>query len=165
MEERIVIQQKPPKSPVLAAILSVCFPGTGALYNGQIGKGILYIILLAGLITMQDHAHGAQPFVALLLAGFYIFQIIESINVAKAINEAALRGKPTPTSTAVVPEIAGPQGSIFWGAVLVVLGGVLLLANFDVISYESVFDLWPLAVIGIGLKLVADYYLKSKKEN
>ena len=164
MEERIVIQQKPPKSPVLAAILSVVFPGTGAFYNGQIGKGILYIVLFAGLITMQDHAHGAQPFVALLLAGFYIFQIIESINTAKAINEAALRGQPAPTSSAVVPEIVGPQGSVFWGAVLVVLGGVLLLANFDVISYESIFDFWPLAVIALGLKLVADYFLKSKKE-
>lgn len=162
MEERIIIQQKPPKSPALAAILSVIFPGTGALYNGQIGKGILYIILFAGLITIQDH--GGQPFVALLLAGFYIFQIIESINTSKAINEAVAGGKPVPTSTAMVPEIAGPQGSIFWGAVLVVLGGVLLLANFDVISYGTIFDFWPLAVIGLGLKLIADYFLKSKKE-
>ncbi|MDH4197758.1 MAG: DUF5668 domain-containing protein [Candidatus Aminicenantes bacterium] len=163
MEERIVIQQKPPKSTVLAAILAVIFPGTGALYNGQIGKGILYIVLFAGLITMQDH--GGQPFVALLLAGFYIFQIIESINTAKAINQAALAGKPEAAPAALLPEIAGPQGSIFWGAVLVVLGGVLLLANFDVLSYETIFDLWPLAVIGLGLKLVADYFLKSKKEN
>ena len=165
MEERIIIQQKPPKSPVLAAILSVIFPGTGALYNGQIGKGILYIVLFAGLITMQDHAHGGQPFVAILLAGFYFFQIIESINAAKAINDAAATGKPAPKSTVALPEIAGPQGSIFWGAVLVVLGGILLLANFDVISYESIFDFWPLAVIALGLKLVADYFLKSKKES
>ncbi len=163
MEERIIIQQKPPKSPVLAAILSAIFPGIGALYNGQIGKGILYIVLFAGLVTIQDP--GPQPFVGLLIAGFYIFQIIESINTSKAINQAALSGKPEPVPTAVIPEIAGPQGSIFWGAVLVVLGGVLLLANFDVISYETVFDLWPLAVIGIGLKLVADYFIKSKKEN
>jgi TM2 domain-containing membrane protein YozV len=163
MEERIIIQQKPPKSPVLAAILSVIFPGTGALYNGQIGKGILYIILFAGLITMQDH--GGQPFVALLLAGFYIFQVIESINTAKAINQAALSGKPEAAPATLIPEIANPQGSIFWGAVLVVLGGVLLLANFDVLSYETIFDFWPLAVIGLGLKLVADYFLKSKSEN
>jgi len=162
MEERIIVQQKPPKSPALAAILAVIFPGTGALYNGQVGKGILYILLFAGLISMQDH--GGQPFIALLLAGFYIFQIIESVNTAKAINQAALSGKPAPATASVVPEIAGPQGSIFWGAVLVVLGGVLLLANFDVLSYETIFDFWPLAVIALGLKLVADYFLKSKKE-
>jgi hypothetical protein len=56
MEEKVVIQQRPPKSPAAAGILSIIFPGTGALYNGQIAKGIFYMILFAGLITIQAHS-------------------------------------------------------------------------------------------------------------
>src|SRR5512143_1796216 len=93
MDEKVIIQQKPPKSPVAAAILSVIFPGLGALYNGLITKGVLYIIVFAGLISIQD-GPGGQPFKALLLAGFYFFQIIESVNNAKAINAAAAGQEP-----------------------------------------------------------------------
>ncbi len=162
MEERIIIQQKPPKSPALAAILSVIFPGTGALYNGQFSRGLLYIVIFAGLVTMQGHGSG-QPFMGLILAGFYFFQIIDSINQAKLINERAAGAKPEPSSAGAAAEGLAPSGSIFWGVVLVVLGGILLLANFDVIRYETIFDFWPVAVIGLGLKLVFDAVARGKK--
>jgi TM2 domain-containing membrane protein YozV len=162
MEERIVIQQKPPKSPALAAILSIIFPGTGALYNGQISRGILYIVIFAGLVTMQGHGTG-QPFLGLMLAGFYVFQIIDAVNQARAINDRAAGAKPESAPSAAETEMPAPSGSIFWGALLVVLGGVLLLANFDVIRYDTIFDFWPVAVIGIGLKLVIEAVARGKK--
>lgn len=153
MEERVIIQRKPPKSPVAAGILAFLFPGTGALYNGQFSKGILFIIVFAGLITMQDH--GGQPFAAFMLAGFYIYQIIEAIQTASAINRRALLA---PERAAVEEKPAeAPAGSIFWGIVLIALGCLLILANFDVIRFDALFDFWPVAVIGIGLKLIADY--------
>lgn len=164
MEEKVVIQQRPPKSPAAAAILSAIFPGTGALYNGQIAKGIFYMILFAGLITIQG-AHGGQPFKALLLAGFYFFQIIDSIQIAKTINLNAAGQKPaTGVPSQGLPEIV-PSGSIFWGITLIVLGVLLILANFEIILYETLFDFWPVAVIVIGLKLVADSVAKSKNGN
>jgi TM2 domain-containing membrane protein YozV len=154
MDEKVIIQQKPPKSPAAAGILSVIFPGAGALYNGLIAKGVVYILIFAGLITIQD-AHGGQPFKALILAGFYIFQIIESINNAKAINLAAA-GKPAEAvKMDVLPQII-PSGSIFWGIVLIVIGILATLANFDVILWDTLWDFWPVAVIVIGLKLVFD---------
>ena len=43
MEEKIIIQKRPPKSPAAAGILSGLFPfGIGAMYNGQFLKGIIY---------------------------------------------------------------------------------------------------------------------------
>lgn len=163
MDEKVIIQQKPPKSPAAAAILSAIFPGTGALYNGQIAKGIFYMILFAGLISIQDGG-GGQPFKALLLAGFYIFQIIDSIQMAKAINLNAAGQKPVEAGDQGLPEIV-PSGSVFWGAVLIVLGGLLILANFDIIRYETLFDFWPVAVIAIGLKLVVDSVARKKNGN
>jgi len=161
MDEKVVIQQKPPKSPAAAAVLSVIFPGLGALYNGLITKGVLYIVIFAGLISIQDSA-GGQPFKALILAGFYLFQIVEAINNAKSINMAAAGQKPEgPVQAEFLPEIL-PSGSIFWGAVLMVIGILSILANFDVVRWETLWDFWPLAVIVIGLKLVFDSVTRAK---
>jgi TM2 domain-containing membrane protein YozV len=161
MDEKVVIQQKPPKSPAAAAILSAIFPGLGALYNGLITKGVLYILIFAGLISIQD-TQGGQPFKALILAGFYLFQIIEAINNAKAFNLAAIGATPEgQVQAGFLPEIL-PSGSIFWGAVLMVIGVLAILANFDVVRWETLWDLWPLAVIVIGLKLVFDSITRAK---
>lgn len=150
------------KSPALAAILSIIFPGTGALYNEQYTKGILYILIFAGLVTMQGRG-GAQPFLGLLLAGFYFFQIIDAVHVAKNINRLCC--VETGEAGAVPTEEITPTirtGSIFWGLLLMALGVILLLANFDIISYGKIFDLWPLVVIIIGLKLLADYFSRKQ---
>jgi hypothetical protein len=57
------------------------------------------------------------------------------------------------------------SGSIFWGILLIVLGGILLLGNFEVISYKKIFDFWPLIVIVIGGKLILDYLSQNKKSD
>lgn len=158
MTEQTGIKPRPPKSPALAGFLSIIFPGTGALYNGQVGKGIFYMVTFAGLVTIQTDG-GGQPFKGLLLAGFYIFQFIESILAAKAINESAAGDR---AAAETVPVEAIPSGSVFWGAALIILGALFTLANFDVIRYETLFDLWPLAVIIIGLKLVLDSVRKNR---
>ncbi len=163
MEEKIVVK-KPPKSPALAGVLSGIFPGIGAIYNRQILKGFIFIIIFAGLITMQQQVE-VQPFVALLLAGFYIFQIIDAIQISKSINRKALLGEEEEeVEIEEFPE-AIKAGSIFWGVILLALGGFLLLANFDVISYSTLWDLWPVVVIVIGVKLIADYASKKKRES
>jgi TM2 domain-containing membrane protein YozV len=159
MEEKIIVQ-KTPKSPLLAGLLSFLFPfGIGAFYNGEMIKGIVYLII--GLVTMQPHG-GAQPFAGLVLAGFYFFQIIDSVNVAKRINRQALRGEGVKEQGEEAVTEAVRSGSVFWGALLIVIGAILILANFEVISYNRVFDFWPLVVIVIGGKLVADYFFGNK---
>lgn len=164
MEEKIVIQRKPPKSPAAAGILAGFFPfGIGAMYNGLYVKGLVYLFIFAGLVTVQSHGHG-QPFFGLIMAGFYLYQIIESVQTAGAINRRALTGKEDETA-AIEDQVLAPAkaGSVFWGAVLVGLGAILLLANFRVIDYDTLFDFWPLAVIGFGLKLVFDHFARAKK--
>lgn len=159
MEEKIVVK-KPPKSPFLAGLLSFFFPGTGALYNGDYLRGVIYIIIFAGLITIQKQGQ-AQPFVALMLAGFYIFQIIDSVNTAGAINRKAVLGEKTQKIEEDQISRVVKSGSVFWGAVLMGLGIILLLGNFEVIDYDHIFDFWPLVIIVIGLKFIADYFAKK----
>ena len=163
MDEKVIIQQKPPKSPVLAGLLAFFFPfGTGAFYNGQYLKGLLYFISFAGLVTLNSR-HGGQPFSGLVLAGLIIFQFFESIQSAKAINQAAAGQKPDETAKSdALPQVL-PSGSIFWGIVLMVIGALAILANFDVITWEKLWDFWPVAVIIVGLKLVVDSVAKAEK--
>jgi len=162
MTEPNTVPKRPTKSPAAAGILSGFFPGVGMLYNAQYSKGILYILIFAGLVTLQDH--GGQPFFGLLLAGFYFFQIIDSVNTAKAINRIAA-GEPVPEGVTPIPAplvpASSPANSIFWGALLAALGVIFLLGNFDVIDYDRLWDFWPVIVIVIGVKMIADYFSKK----
>ncbi len=155
-----VVYTKPPKSPALAGILSFFFPGTGALYNREYMKGILYILIFAGLVTLNAHGEAGQPFKGIILGGFYFFQIIDAIQVARSINLRAAQGEGAKEGEEFTVQIK--SGSIFWGAVLVVLGAIFLLANFNVVSYDDLWRFWPVLVIGFGGKFIYDYYRRNK---
>ena len=160
MAEKETTQKRPPKSPVLAGFLGL-IPGVGAIYNGQILKGIVFIFIYAGLISMQQHG-SIQPLAAFALTGFIIYLVIDAVQTANRLNRIALAGGEVEEEKMEEFPKAMKAGSIFWGAVLMVLGFVFLLANFELISYGTVFDFWPLFIIVIGLKLVIDYFSKKK---
>jgi hypothetical protein len=119
--------------------------------------------VFAALVTLQPSEQG-QPFLGLMLAGFWFYQIFDAVQTSKAINRGALKIKEEVAEIEEIPE-ALKSGSVFWGVVLLLFGGILILANFEVISYDTVWDFWPLAVIVIGIKLIVDYYTKSKQES
>ncbi|MGZ5469559.1 MAG: LiaI-LiaF-like domain-containing protein [Candidatus Aminicenantales bacterium] len=159
MEEKTVVPQRAQKSPGFAGVLGLIPFGIGAFYNGQWAKGLLYLVVGSGLISAMGH-HSSGPFVPLLFTGFFFYQIFDNVQSAKAINAAAAGQAPSPAAQAL-PEIPS-AGSIFWGIVLIVLGVGLIMANFEIISYDRLFDFWPVAVIVIGLKLVLDSVARSK---
>lgn len=161
MEEKVIVK-RPPKSTFLAGLLSFIFPGLGTLYNRQVMKGLIFMLIFAGLVTLQTSGEG-QPFAGLLLAGFWFYQLIDAVMTAKAINRKTLEGDFVEEKVEEFPELI-KSGSIFWGIILLVVGGILLLANFDIISYSTIFDFWPLIVIVIGIKLILDYMAKNKEE-
>jgi TM2 domain-containing membrane protein YozV len=161
MEQKIVVQQKPQKSPGLAGILSAIFPfGVGALYNGQRNKALVHLFVLFGLIYAITRG-GSGLLFGLLIAGFYFYQIFDNIQSAKAINAASTGQQSAAEAVQELPEVIS-SGSIFWGALLIVLGVVLILANLEIVPYRTLGNYWPIAVIVIGLKLVADAVAKSK---
>jgi len=162
MDEKVVVT-KPPKSPALAGILSFFFPGTGALYNGQPGKFLVIIVVTAIIITMLAQGVGSPVFLGLMLGALYFYQLIDAVMIASAINRRALRGETEEITVEELPEFV-KTGSVFWGVVLMILGVVFLMANFEfLISYDRIWNLWPLVVIIVGVKLVADYYARSKE--
>ncbi|MEN6560684.1 MAG: DUF5668 domain-containing protein [Acidobacteriota bacterium] len=161
MEEKQIMPQRPLKSPGFAGLLGIFPFGAGALYNGQYTKALLHLVIFAGLVHMQGRG-GGQPFLGLLLAGYIVYQFFDNIQSAKAINAAAAGQAPAGQAVAELPEAS--SGSIFWGIVLIVLGVVLILANFEVLSYDRLFDFWPVAVIVVGFKLVYDSMTRSRQD-
>ena len=112
--------------------------------------------------------HGPQPFIPLLFAGFWFYQLVEAVQTAKAINVQAAGGAsaaaPGSPAAAPLPEFEpfpAASGSIFWGAVLMAVGAVLLLGNFEVLDYDRILDFWPVIVIAVGIKLIVDYLRKQ----
>ena len=63
MTDKIFIQNRPPKSPAAAGILSGFFPGAGQLYNGEAPKALIFFLIFAGCISMMPH--GPMPFLPL----------------------------------------------------------------------------------------------------
>ena len=164
MEEKIIVK-KPPKSPALAGMLSFLFPGTGALYDGQPLKFLVIIVVFAIIITMLAQGVGSPVFLGILLGGLYFYQLIDAIATASAINRRASSGEIEEIKVEEFPEFV-KTGSVFWGIVLMALGVVLLMANYSfIINYERIWNLWPLAIILVGVKLIADYVARSKKED
>ncbi len=162
MSEKTVVMQRPMKSPALAGILSAFLPfGIGALYNEQRNKFFLQFAVF-GMLVYALTRHGNGVVFGLGLAAFYFYQIIDNILSARAINAAAV-DQPPAEGPAAAP-LDAPAGSVFWGIVLIVLGVVLILANFEVIlTWRTLGNYWPVAPILIGLKFVYDA-AKSKKE-
>lgn len=65
-----------PKSPAIAGILSAIFPGAGQLYNGQIGKGLVFFFVTFTLI-MFSFPLGAMT---------YLWNIFDAFGTSKRIN-------------------------------------------------------------------------------
>jgi len=161
MEEKIIVK-KPPKSPNLSGLLAILFPfGAGQLYNGQYRKALVFLFVFAGLVTLQSTGEG-QPFLGIVLAGYYFYQIFDAVQTSKQINRKALREEEDlEEKVEEFPDFV-KTGSIFWGIVLIALGFILLLANFEVMSYDTVFEfLIPFTVLVVGIKLVVDHFTKS----
>ncbi|UTR08912.1 hypothetical protein MM300_13310 [Evansella sp. LMS18] len=75
---------QPPKSPGVAAVLSALFTGIGQIYNGQIFKGIFFIIIQAvnGLLMYVLIGFITYPI-------FWIYGMIDAYRSAEKINRRA----------------------------------------------------------------------------
>lgn len=145
------------KSPSLAAFLSI-FPGIGAIYNGNLIKGVTYMLLFAVLIVLSSNAHDPNVVVfALMIAGFYIFQIIDSYNDAIKINQNVL--------TEENPAGSKEDISLFSAIVVLVIGIVFQMVNFELLTYRQVTRLWPLVLVAFGIKIVFNYFKREDNTN
>jgi hypothetical protein len=178
-------------NPALAGILAGFFPfGVGAVYCGQYAKGLSHLVIFTLLVWGESVVNndGLNTILGLGIAFFYVWQIIDSIRTAKAIQlgqpapdpfglaQAFGAADPIPSTPLPPAEVAQTtHASKVPTAAVVLIGlGVLFLLQTAGL-FEFGWDrLWPFVVFGLGLWMLAvreglvgsrrnSYYLSGRR--
>jgi TM2 domain-containing membrane protein YozV len=144
-----------------AAFALGLIPGVGAIYNGEFFKAAIHILIFGTLISIGDAVSGpAEGLFTLMTMGFYIYMPFEAYYTAK---KRALRAQGIDLETPIdrLHQQFGTieNKEILGGGVLIGIGVLFLLDNFNVIPFERIGRLWPLILIACGVWL-----LKRSKE-
>jgi cell wall-active antibiotic response 4TMS protein YvqF/B-box zinc finger protein len=118
-------------------------PGLGAVYNGEYIKALIHVLIFGGIIALlnSEISEGSQAMLGILLGAFCIYMPFEALNSARAI-----RAGKKPAAFFGEGESGRPIGAY----VLIGIGVIFLLFNFDVLHFEWFARSWPLILIALG---------------
>jgi hypothetical protein len=143
-------------NPALAGILAGFFPfGVGAVYTGQYAKGLahlaIFVMLIAGANAADsDHSTTLGVFCGIGIAFFYVYQIIDAVRTAKAIQMA----QPVPDPFGLAATFSGgakiETSKIPISAIVLILLGVLFLLHTMGLAEYGLDRYWPLILIFVG---------------
>src|ERR1700756_1649075 len=156
---------KPPlntgPNPAVAGILAGFFPiGVGAVYTGQYAKGLSHLVIMVLLIlgVSSNLPWYVITVLSILIGFFYIYQIIDAVRSAKAIQ----MGEPAPDPFGLAATFGA--GEKFEGtkvpvgaAVLIGLGVIFLLHTAGLFEF-GLDRFWPLILIFLGVWLFAKHW-------
>jgi Domain of unknown function (DUF5668) len=130
-------------NPGAAFVLGFLFPGLGAVYNGQYNKALIHIVVFAAFILglSSDMDGGMKAVFGILLGGFIFYMAFDAMHTA----QSKQRGE-TPADPLESWSKNRPVGPI----ILIVLGAVFLLNNFDWFPFYRLVRFWPLILIIVG---------------
>jgi hypothetical protein len=138
-------------NPTVAGILAGFFPfGVGAVYCSQYAKGLAHLLIFGLLIFASDHAGNWDALFGIGIAFFYVYQIIDAVRTARALQEG--QPAPDPFGLAQVFSMGDRTESRNIPAVAIVLIGlgVLFLLHTMNIWEFGLDRFWPLILIFLG---------------
>jgi Domain of unknown function (DUF5668)/B-box zinc finger len=144
-------------NPGLAGILGAIPFGVGAIYNGQYTKGLahlgIFVFLVVSLSSqLPDYLYTV---LGIALAFFVVYQIVDAVRTAKAIQ--ANQPVPDPFGLATMFSPGGEKTDfargVPTGAVILIGLGVLFLLHNLGIWFLDVGRLWPIVLIVLGVWL------------
>jgi hypothetical protein len=137
----------PDVSPGVAFVLGF-IPGVGAIYNGQYAKGLVHVIIIGLMISILDNnaAHGLEPLMGLLLAGFWMYMAFEAFHTAKKRQQ----GVAVDEFSSLIPMRGGASRFPVAPVVLIALGVIFLLDNLDILDLRRMLRYWPVGLIALG---------------
>jgi len=142
----------PGVSPGLAFLLGL-IPGVGAIYNGQYAKGLVHVFIFGLLITIASEGHGdPTPILAMMVAGFYFYMPFEAYHTA----QKRQRGLPVDEFSSIVPLRGRANGYPVGPLVMIAIGVIFLMTNFDLLRMSQVVRLWPIALIALGVFMLRE---------
>jgi TM2 domain-containing membrane protein YozV len=134
-------------SPGVALALGL-IPGVGAIYNGQIVKAMVQVLLFGSVIALAHRLGGPLgPIFGLGAAAFYFYMVIDSYQTAKARQQGQ-----------ALPEWFGPNeikmDTPIGAGFLIALGILFLLDNLGIPVFSQIGKFWPVLLIVLGLALL-----------
>lgn len=148
----------PGVSPGLAFLLGL-IPGVGAIYNGQYAKGVVHVLVLGMLISINTSgsAGGLEPLFGMLTAVFFFYMAFEAYHTARkrmmgeVVDEfsSLIQLDPRSGATPLIPVL------------LILLGVLFLLNNLGVLYLGQVLRYWPALLIAAGAWML---YVRMKPE-
>jgi hypothetical protein len=134
----------PPKSPPLAAVLAILFPGVGHLYVWAYERAFMIWATIALCVFLI--VYGFWPF-SILIAFVYFFAIFDAYREAQLYNlreENQELPEPRPDG----------QGRLMFGVFLAVVAAVVLADKLDLFDMDWVYDWWPVPVFLLGVYFI-----------
>ena len=138
-------------SPGLAFLLGL-IPGVGAIYNGQYVKGLIHVLILGLLISIENSgaSRGFEPLFGMLITLWFFYMAFEAYHTAKKRQ----RGEIVDEFSSLVP-LRGANAAFPVAPVLLIAIGVLfLLHNLDLLRLYHLLRYWPVFLIALGLYLL-----------
>jgi hypothetical protein len=148
----------------VAGILAGFFPfGVGAVYCSQYAKGLAHLVIFVLLIYGADHAHNWDTLFGLGIAFFYVYQIIDAVRTARALQE----GQPVPDPMGLGQTFSMGEkfdsGKIPVGAVVLIgLGALFLLHTMGIMEF-GLGRFWPLLLIALGGWMLYRNYERARR--
>ncbi len=131
-------------SPILAFFLGF-LPGLGAFYNEQYGKGVIHLaIFLFLFITGVDGgvSGGAEAALWICLSALWIYMPVDAYRTARARLAGQTLNDPLESFSKGRP--IGPM-------LIIGIGILLLLHNFDWFPFWRIQQFWPVILIVVGV--------------
>jgi len=130
-------------SPGVAFFLGL-FPGLGAIYNGDYNKALIHVVVFIALVVgvSSDAGDATEPALGLMIAGFVLYMAFDAMRTAQAKNRGETLSDPLESWSTNRP--IGPM-------ILIGLGVIFLLHNFNIFPFWRFWRLWPLVLIGVGV--------------
>jgi hypothetical protein len=140
----------------VAGILAGFFPfGVGAVYCSQYGKGLAHLLIFGLLIFGSDHAGNLDFVFGIGIAFFYVYQIIDAVRSARALQEGHTPPDPFGLAQAFSVGEKGESRNIPGVAVVLIGLGVLFLLHTMNIFEFGLDRFWPLILIFLGAWMFA----------
>ena len=138
-------------NPAVAGILAGFFPfGVGAVYCSQYAKGLAHLLIFGLLIFASDHAGNLDFVFGIGIAFFYVYQIIDAVRTARALQE----GQPPPDPMGLGQTFSMGEkfdaGKVPVGAIVLIGLGLLFLLHTMRIFETGLDRLWPLILVFLG---------------
>jgi hypothetical protein len=151
-------------NPAVAGILAGFFPfGVGAVYCSQYAKGLAHLLVFALLIFGANHAGSWDWVFGIGIAFFYVYQIIDAVRTARALQE----GQPAPDPMGLAQAFSmGDKfdtGKVPVGAVVLIGLGVLFLLHTMGIMEYGFERYWPLILVFLGGWMFYRNYERSRR--